>query len=46
MNADGIKVRNMIAKVAYEFGYSVPMSNTSYDLRARDISLLDEFIKY
>lgn len=46
-NADGIKVRNMVASFAYDFGYSVPMdSRTSSDIRWRDTDLLDKFEKY
>ncbi len=46
MNANGLKVRNMVATYAQERGYLVPMSFTSCDVRLRDKRLLDEYKKY
>ena len=46
MNANGIKVRNMVAAFAHNSGFDVPMSMTSHDVRLRDKRLLDEYKKY
>lgn len=46
LKADGVKVRNMVAKFAHDRGYSVPMSGQSNDIRFRDKSVLDKFEKY
>jgi DNA polymerase elongation subunit (family B) len=46
MNANGVKVRNMVAAFANDLGYSVPMAGTSCDVRLRDTQLLDIFEKY
>jgi DNA polymerase elongation subunit (family B) len=46
MNANGIKVRNMVAAFAHDRGFSVPMSFSSNDVRLRDKRLLDEYKKY
>ena len=46
MNANGIKVRNMVATFAHERGFSVPMATTSCDVRLRDKRYLDEYGKY
>ena len=46
MNANGIKVRNMVAAFAYDRGFSVPMATTSCDVRLRDKRLLEEYEKY
>ena len=46
LNANGIKVRNMVAAFAHDRGFSVPMATTSCDVRLRDKSLLDEYEKY
>jgi DNA polymerase delta subunit 1 len=46
MNANGIKVRNMVASFAHDRGYAVPMSTTSHDVRLRDTRLLDKYEKY
>ena len=36
VNANGVKVRNMVAAFANDLGYSVPMASTSNDTRIRD----------
>ena len=46
MNANGIKVRNMVASFAHDRGFAVPMSSSSHDVRLRDKRLLDEYQKY
>lgn len=46
VNANGVKVRNMVAAFANSKGYSVPMANTSDDVRVRDNHLLKIFEKY
>lgn len=46
VNANGVKVRNMVAAFANSLGYSVPMASTSSDVRVRDSDLLDIFEKY
>ena len=46
LNANGIKVRNMVAAFAHDKGYSVPMSMNSGDVRLKDKALLDEYEKY
>ena len=43
LNADGIKVRNMVAKFAHDKGFSVPMTTRSQDIRIRDIDLLQKY---
>jgi DNA polymerase elongation subunit (family B) len=46
VNANTVKVRNMVAAFAYDLGYSVPMATTSNDVRVRDNQLLEIFKKY
>lgn len=46
LNANGVKVRNMVAAFAFDLGYSVPMASTSSDVRLRDTQLLNIFKKY
>ncbi len=46
LNADGMKVRNMVARFAFQRGFAVPMTSTSSDLRLDDIRVLEEFEKY
>jgi DNA polymerase delta subunit 1 len=46
VNANGVKVRNMVAAFANDLGYSVPMASTSDDIRCRDARLLKVFKKY
>jgi DNA polymerase elongation subunit (family B) len=46
LNANGIKVRNMVAAFAKDRGFSVPMSTTSCDVRLRDKLLLQKYGKY
>ena len=36
----------MVAKFAYDKGFSVPMTTRSQDIRIRDIELLDKYLKY
>ena len=46
LNADGIKVRNMVAKFAFDKNYCVPMTTKSQDIRIRDIEILIKYEKY
>ena len=43
LNANGIKVRNMVAAFARDRGFSVPMATTSSDIRLRDKRYLDKY---
>lgn len=44
--ADGVKVRNMVAYHAALQGYSMPMSNSSDDVRTHEMDVLQRYGKY
>ena len=45
-NANGIKVRNMVAYEAGKLGFSMPMSYTSFNYRTKDIKAVEFYEKY
>jgi DNA polymerase delta subunit 1 len=45
-NANGIKVRNMVAYEANKSGYSMPMSYNSFNYRSKDIKAVEFYEKY